>query len=297
MSENQEVEVIAEGAGTAGTDAAASYVKKKFNLYSKFEKMDFPFAYALCLIPIAHFLVFWLYVNVSSITIAFTKNGAFSLNNFEQVLQSLAEGKTGAYGFVMIESLKRSLFIWFFSKLFCYPLGLITVYILTCKIRFHFVYRMTEIIPSLLGSIIWSLVMKETLNATGPVVGLIESMGLGEGMRFMDNGLLADEVTAFPTLIVMMFFGSMVSNSPIMTGAYSRIGDELFESCELDGAGFWKQFITIAIPGVWPTITTTMVFSLTSFFTSDCGVFLYTEGQFNTSTIGFEMFWMTKSIA
>ena len=139
--------------------------------------------------------------------------------------------------------------------------------------------------------------MKETLNATGPVVGLIESMGLGEGMRFMDNGLLADEVTAFPTLIVMMFFGSMVSNSPIMTGAYSRIGDELFESCELDGAGFWKQFITIAIPGVWPTITTTMVFSLTSFFTSDCGVFLYTEGQFNTSTIGFEMFWMTKSIA
>ena len=297
MSENQEMDMIAEDAGAARVEAKPIYQKKKYNLYSKFEKLDFPFAYALCVIPVAHFLVFWLYVNFSSISIAFTKNDAFSLDNFRQVFESLSQGTTGAYGFVMADSLKRSLFIWFFSKLFCYPLGLITVYILTCKIRGHWVYRMTEIIPSMMGSIIWSLIMKETTNATGPVVGLLREWGVGEGMKYMHNGLLADPLTAFPTLIVIMFFGSMVSNSPLMTSAYSRVGDELFESAELDGAGFWRQFITIAIPGVWPTITTTMVFSLASFFTADCGVFLYTGGEYETSTIGFEMFWMQKSIA
>ncbi len=298
MVENQEMDMMAENVGSADVAAQPIYQKKKFNLYSKFEKLDFPFAYALCIIPVAHFLVFWLYVNFSSIAMAFTYNEVFSLENFRAVFASLMKGETGAYGnFVMAESLKRSLFIWFFSKLFCYPLGLITVYVLTCKIRGHWLYRMTEVIPTMMGSVIWSIIMKDTVNATGPIVGLLEKWGIGLDMPFMDNGLLADPATSFPTLIVILFFGSMVSNSPIMTGAYSRIGDELFESCDLDGAGFWRQFITIAIPGVWPTITTTMVFSLASFFTADCGVFLYTEGQYNTSTIGFEMFWMQQKIA
>lgn len=298
MVENQEMDMIAENVGSADVAAQPIYQKKKFNLYSKFEKLDFPFAYALCVIPVAHFLVFWLYVNFSSIAMAFTYNEVFSFDNFKMVFASLLEGKTGAYGnFVMAESLKRSLFIWFFSKLFCYPLGLITVYVLTCKIRGHWLYRMTEVIPTLMGSIIWSLIMKETTNVDGPIIKLLETWEIGMDMPFMDNGLLGDPATAFPTLIVILFFGSMVSNSPIMTGAYSRIGDELFESCDLDGAGFWRQFITIAIPGVWPTITTTMVFSLASFFTADCGVFLYTEGAHDTSTIGFEMFWMQQQIA
>ena len=300
MNENQQMDVSVEDVNAVDVATAPAYKKKKVKLYSDFEKKDFLFAYLLCVIPVAHFLIFWLYTNFSSITLSFTaQNGNFTLKYFQAVFESLAEGKIGDNGFVMAESLGRSLFIWFFSNLFCYPLGLISVYILTCKIRGHMIYRMTEILPSLLGSIIWTTVMRLVLSYNGPFVSLLQSMGFDLPKTIIRGGLLAESATAFPSLIVILFMSSLVSNSPIMTGAYSRIDDGLFESAELDGAGFWRQFITIAIPSVWPTITTTMIFKLTSFFTADCGVFLYTNGtgQPDCSTIGFEMFYMQNQLA
>lgn len=300
MNENQQMDMSVEDVAVIDAPVSPVYKKKKVKMYSDFEKRDFLFAYLLCVIPVAHFLLFWLYVNFSSITLAFTTmNGDFTLKYMESVIQSLLQGKIGNNGFVMSESLGRSMFLWWFSNLICYPLGLMTVYVLTCKIRGHFLYRISEILPSLLGSIVWTTVMRLMLQYDGPVVTLLQKMGVELPITIVYGGLLNDAATAFPSLVVIMFMGSIVSNSPIMTGAYSRIGDELLESAELDGAGFWRQFITIAIPAVWPTITTTMVFKLTGFFTADCGVFLYTDGtgQPDCSTIGFEMFYMTNQLA
>jgi multiple sugar transport system permease protein len=299
MNENQQMDMSVEDV-VVDVPTAPVAKKKRVKLYSEFEKRDFFFAYLLCLIPVAHFCVFWLYTNFSSITLAFTdRHGNLTTSYLESVIESLLNGKIGNNGFVMAQSLKRSLFLWFFSNLVCYPLGLMTVYVLTCKIRGHFVYRISEILPSLLGSVIWSIVMQLMLTYNGPVVSLLQNMNIELPKTILRNGLLAEASTAFPSLVVIMFMGSIVSNSPIMTGAFSRIGDELLESAELDGAGFWRQFITIAIPAVWPTITTTMVFKLTGFFTADCGVFLYTNGtgQPDCSTIGFEMFYMQNQLA
>ncbi len=299
MNENQQMDMSVEDV-VVDVPTAPVAKKKKVKLYSDFEKRDFFFAYLLCLIPVAHFCVFWLYTNYTSITLSFTdRNGEFTTVYFKAVLESLFNGQIGDNGFIMSQSLGRSLFLWFFSNLFCYPIGLMTVYVLTCKIRGHFLYRISEILPSLLGSIIWSIVMRLMLSYNGPVVTLLKNMDVELPRTILRNGLLAESATAFPSLVVIMFMGSIVSNSPIMTGAYSRIGDELLESAELDGAGFWRQFITIAIPAVWPTITTTLVFKLTGFFTADCGVFLYTNGtgQPDCSTIGFEMFYMQNRLA
>ena len=299
MNENQQMDMSVEDV-VADVPTAPVARKKKVKLYSDFEKRDFLFAYLLCIIPVAHFCIFWLYTNYTSITLSFTdKQGNFTLVYFKAVLNSLFNGQIGDNGFVMSQSLGRSLFLWFFSNLVCYPLGLMTVYVLTCKIRGHFLYRISEILPSLLGSIIWSIVMRLMVSYNGPVVTLLKNMNIELPRTILRNGLLAESATAFPTLVVILFMGSIVSNSPIMTGAYSRIGDELLESAELDGAGYWRQFFTIAIPAVWPTITTTMVFKLTGFFTADCGVFLYTNGtgQPDCSTIGFEMFYMQNRLA
>lgn len=301
MNENQQVDMSLE---TGISSVATTSVKKekKHSLYSNFEKRNFWFCYLFCLIPVAHFCIFWLYTNYTSVTLAFTggnESGEITFKYFKAVLESLFNGTTGNNGFVMAESLGRSMFLWFFSNLVCYPLGLMTVYVLTCKIRGHFIYRISEILPSLLGSIIWSIVMRNMLAYNGPMVALLKSMEVELPKTILRNGLLAESATAFPSLVVIMFMGSIVSNSPIMTGAFSRIGNELLESAELDGAGFWRQFLTIAIPAVWPTITTTMVFKLAGFFTADCGVFLYTNGtgQPDCSTIGFELFFMQKNLA
>ena len=57
--------------------------KEKKSKYSRLEKRQFKFVYLLIAFPVLQFLVFWVYLNFSSILLAF-KNGAgeFTLANF-----------------------------------------------------------------------------------------------------------------------------------------------------------------------------------------------------------------------
>ena len=57
--------------------------------YSKFEKMDFWFIYLLIAFPILQFIVFWIYVNASSIALSFqTPQGEFTLKNIQAVFKA-----------------------------------------------------------------------------------------------------------------------------------------------------------------------------------------------------------------
>ena len=113
------------------------------------------------------------------------------------------------------------------------------------------------------------------------------------------NGLLAAEETAFISLLTFNFLIGLVGNNAVMTGAFSRVPDELFESAELDGAGYWRTCFTIAIPCVWSTITMNYIFMLTGIFTADCNAWLYSNGtgEPGLATMGFQLFYLTYEIA
>ncbi len=266
--------------------------------YSKSQKRDFPFVYALVAFPVIQFAVFWVYVNASSIIMAFQDfSGGFTLNNFKNVYNAFVSVDT--YGFNLLDSLGRSSLIWWIDLLVCFPVSLVTVYVLTCKIRFHYVYRVIYILPGLIGSIIWTAIMRLFMEQNGPVVTALEFIGVELPWAAKRHGLLGAAETAFPALLTLTTVTSLVGNSPVITGAYSRISDELMESADLDGAGFWTKLFSIAIPCIWSTITTLLIFRLCSIFTADCGVFLYSggTGEPNMSTIGFQLFYMTKYIS
>ena len=266
--------------------------------YSRFEKRDFPFVYLLIAFPVLQFAVFWLYVNISSIGIAFINtNGKFTLGYFQTVYNAFTSADP--YGFNLLSSLKRSLITWTVSHVIMFPISVVNVYILTRKIRGHYFYRICEILPSLIGAVIWTSIIKSTIQNGGPIIMLLQKIGIELPEAAVRNGLLGSEKTAYPTLIGIQVLTGLVTNSPVLTGAFTRIPDELFESAELDGAGFWRQFYSIAIPCIWSTITTLLIFALCSIFTADCGVFLYSNGtgEPGMSTIGFQLYYLTVQIA
>ncbi len=266
--------------------------------YSKSQKKDMPFAYLVIALPVLHFLVFWVYVNFSSFVLAFQDfSGAFTLGNFKEVYNAfVAKDK---YGFNLRDSLGRSMLLWFLSLTICFPSSLITVYVLTCKIRFHYVYRVCYILPGLIGSIIWTTIMMMLFQNDGPLIAIMKGLGMDIPWQAKKNGLLGASETAFPSLLIFTIVLSLVGDSPVVTGAYARVSDELMESADLDGAGFWTKLFSIAIPCIWPTITTLLIFKLTSIFTADCNVFLYSggTGQPDMSTIGFQLFYLTRYIS
>ncbi len=266
--------------------------------YSKAQKRDFLFAYLVVAFPVLQFALFWGYVNFSSIIMAFQDfNGNFTFNNFKTVWDAFVTVDT--YGFNLMDSLGRSMTLWTLNLVICFPAQLITVYVLTCKIRFHYVYRVCYILPSLIGSIIWAVIIRMVMEPEGPVLSVLTAMGFNIPWEATNDGLLCAAETAFPTLVIMEILLGLVGNSPVITGAYSRISDELMESADLDGANFFVKLFYIAIPCIWPTITTLLIFRLCSIFTADCGVFLYSggTGEPNMSTIGFQLFFMTRRIS
>ena len=272
--------------------------KKKIKRYSNFEKRKFPFVYCLIAFPVLQFFVFWVYVNISSIGNAFTTpQGNFTLGYFRDV-QDAFVGQD-AWGYSLMDSLFNSLKVWGLSTLILFPWGLVSVYVLCCNVRGHYFFRLCEILPSLIGGVIWATIVRAAIQVEGPVITLMQSLGVQLPDAALHNGLLGAEETAFPTLLAIMVVGGLVSNSPVISGAYTRISNELFESAELDGAGFFRKFWTIGLPGIWPTVTTLLIFKLTSVFTADCGVFLYTNGtgKPGCSTVGFQLYILTLRIA
>ena len=98
-----------------------------------------------------------------------------------------------------------------------------------------------------------------------------------------------DLATAFPTLCATVFIYGIAGGNAVVTGAYSRIPEDLFDVGKLDGIGFWREFFNVCLPCIWPTVSTLLTFSLCTVFVGEGNVFLYTngEGGYGLDTMGF----------
>ena len=155
-----------------------------------------------------------------------------------------------------------------------------------------------------MGAVMWSqlicyLVGMEVNGNPGVVIGILTKLGINLPEKVYEEGLFFTNETAFPTIVSVKILMGLVGNNAVLTGAFSRVPDEIYESAELDGAGFWRTYYQIAVPCVWSTIATLMTFSLCSVVIADYNVFLFTNGtgEYGTATIGFLLYRITLDIS
>ncbi|MBE7100335.1 MAG: sugar ABC transporter permease [Clostridiales bacterium] len=268
-------------------------LKRKISKYSGFEKKKFLFVYLFIAFPVIQFAIFWLYVNFSSIMYAFQDgDGKFTWANMKWVFEAL-KGNDNKLAFDLFDTLKRSFILWALDFFLLFPIGILTTYVLYRRIWGHYAFRVFYIVPSLMGAVMWSqllVYLSQGYLQGGALVRVLKPF-LSESA--INEGLLGTKETAFPTIVTIKCIMGLVCNNAVLTGAFSRVPDEIYESAELDGAGFWRTFISIAVPCVWSTIATLMTFALCSVFTADYYIYLLTGGARDTSTIGFLLYQMT----
>ncbi len=265
--------------------------------YSRFEKRNFIFVYGLIALPVVQFIIFWAYVNASSIGLAFLGENGLSFNNIKQVFDAFSG--IDPYGLNLGKSIKNSLVIWTTSTLIVFPISILTTYILQRRILGHYVWRVCFIIPGLLGAVVWVALVRYMVGHDGFIVAALIEMGVELPEQVLYGGLLAHESTALPSIIIINSVMGIAGNNVVLTGAFSRVPDELYESASLDGAGFWTECFAIAIPCVWSTITMLLTFKLCGLFTADMNVFLYSNGTGNPgmNTVGFHLYFMQYRIS
>jgi len=275
-------------------------MKKRKRRYSKLEKKSFLFVYLFIAIPIIQFLIFWVFVNLRSISLAFLENrdGYFTLEYFQRVFDHMIHPVT-SNGQSILSMIGRSLFLWFITNIVALPISLACTYVMYRKVWGHYAYRVIYAIPLIIGSVIWVGLLKELCNGNGSIVYLLSKIGIHLSDDVLEGGLFVTKGNSgFITLSIILFIQTMVGGGVIATSAFSKVPKHLFEAAEIDGVGFWGQFTHVALPCAWPTISTLMTVALCTLLVVDGNVYLFTNGQgYNIATMGFYLYSLSVGIS
>ncbi len=271
----------------------AKFGKQRYNFE---DRNAFMFCYVMIGLPLIFFIVFWVYVNIDSILLAFKDaNGVFTFGNFKTVFDAF--GGLDMYGWNLADTLGRTVLMWFCVNILCVLPSMLSSYILYKRIWGAFVFRIIFMIPTILAGIVWVMVMKHMVGFGGPVMKVMEGMGVPIPLEAQYNGLLGSKESAFITILVINIFPKIIGFNIIITGAYARIPEQLFEVGKLEGFGFIKEFFKVSVPLIWSTVVVAMITNFATICTFEGGVFLYTKGNYDTATMGFYIYYMTYMIS
>lgn len=170
----------------------------------------------------------------------------FGLQNFKKIFTLGVEGGT-------FETVMYSLFVTFRYAILNIILGIVGSYILALFLNqktkgvevFRVVYYLPTLIPAVAGTLLW----KDITALKGGYLNMIfEAMGLS-AYTFYEA-----KETVLPTLLFISLF-TMGGGTVMWLAQMKNVPTELYESAELDGAGYFTKLFFITIP-----MTTSMLF-------------------------------------
>ena len=235
------------------------------------------FSLIMLAIPILHFLVFYLYINLSSFSLAFKK---YEIVEGTGLVSSFAKFDNFKDAFNLLFSasgwgkIKNSLIFESVNLFLVTPLTLIFAFYIYKKAFMGKFFKVMLFMPYILSEIIVATLYKYMTNNIIPY-----SMQSWFGVEIPQ--LLADAKTQMATAIVfniIMWFGI---NSLIYSSAMEDVNISMSEAAQLDGANVAQEFIYVTVPTIFPTIVTLFIVALAAVFTDQfrmLSLFYYLPG-------------------
>lgn len=231
------------------------------------------------IVPIIHFLVFYVYVNLNSFTMAFQRevNGqiVWGFDNIRRFFNEFGLS-TSEIRLSFVNTAKS-----FLVGLIMFPIGILVSYFLYKKIFLYRMFRVLFFLPSIISSVVINTVYREFVGVNGPIAQMVaQILNLDYIPALLGETRFANTFV-FINTIWLAFPGSMV----IWGGTFSRIPVGVLEAARLDGVNWRQETFHIIIPIVWPTFALQCMLMFASFFSSSGNVFLLTNGQWGTQTL------------
>jgi len=115
---------------------------------------------------------------------------------------------------------------------------------------------------------------------SGPVLPLLEQLGIGESFGFFATPIAALLTTTF--LVVWKFAGFYML---ILLVGLQGVSDEIYEAGQIDGAGRWQTFRHITLPMLLPSLSLSLILCVTGSLLAFDQFFILTKGGPDNSTI------------
>lgn len=258
----------------------AQFVKKK----PKVKMSTKLFIIGMLAGPVINWLVFWLYVNLSSFALAFQNNiGEWSLINFPRFWDQL----TSPYGESINMALKNTFRYFAVDTFILFPLQLIVSYFLYKRILGFKAFRTIFFFPSIISGVVLTTVYSNMIASYGPVGKLLTNLGVEIPL----GGFLNNSATATPAIIIYCAWTAFSGTVILMTGAMSRVPVEVLESAKLDGCPAFTELIQLILPLIWSSLSTLLIFQMTGVLGAGGPILLFKEeGGHDTVTLSFWIF-------
>lgn len=242
------------------------------------------FCYALLIVPIIHWLILWLGVNMQSLMLPFQDEdtGKFTFKYFEVIIESFKSGGT------LMVALKNTL-IYFVSGLITgFLLSLFCSYFLYKKIKGYRFFTVILMIPAIVSSVVLISIYKNFINsANGPLKTIFDIF------HWELPPLLYQEKTATFTIVFYTMFMGLGTNLILFSGAMAKIPPEIVEATQLEGIGFFKELFTIELPLIMQTVLVLLLFSVMNVLGASGPILVFTQGSYNTQTI---TYWFYENV-
>jgi multiple sugar transport system permease protein len=216
-------------------------------------------------------LVFWAYPLLNALYLSFTKY--YTLNN-RTVWIGFANYIKLAHDPVFWQAaLNTTLFVvgtipftMFFALLFS---------ALLVRVRlFQNVYRSALFLPSVTSLVVIALIFTNLYSAGGYINTLLKMAGVAGP----DKGWLLTPGTALPAVMVMDIWVSIGYYAVLFLAAMQNVSQDYYEVAELEGTTKWKQFWTITLPLIRPTLLFAIVLNTIKSFQIFTEIYIMTRG-------------------
>jgi len=248
----------------------------------------------MLVLPITHFLVFFVYVNIDTILLAFQRFDYYEgkyifvgFENFQQAFRDLTQLPQ------MRQTIVNSLLFLPITNFITLPLSILSAYFIFRKVPGRNVFKVLFFLPSIISIVVLTMAFQFMFDPLfGPINQLLASLGINP-----IGGWFGSKDTAMNMIYVYCIWAGIGFNMVLINGAISRLPSEVIESARIDGVGMFTELTRIVIPMIWPTITTLFVIGTTAVFTIFLQVLLLTNGgpSGSTKTIAFLIVEMVQS--
>ncbi len=253
-------------------------------------KKQLAFYWGLIAIPFLHYLIFYVFVNVNSILLAFKEYvGVDGVNfrwagfaNFKRLYQEFF------YGSVLKQTFANSLVFYLFGLLVSFPLALIFSFYIYKKYFLSEFFRVILFFPSIISIVVTAFMYLFMVDVG--VVEILKSCGI--------NILppLSEPDMRMPAVLIFNLVMSFGANIIIYSSAMSRIPVSVVEYAALDGVKPLREFVSITLPLIFDTLSTFIVVGITGIFTNNANLYALFAKNAGTEvqTFGYYMFCLTN---
>jgi multiple sugar transport system permease protein len=172
------------------------------------------------------------------------------------------------------------------------PLIFIVAFILASLVRRNIwgigIFRTIFFLPVVIGLGISSLLWVWLLN---PDVGIINKILLDTGIIDERILWLARPATTMNVIIVSVIWKTVGFTMVLLLAGMQSIPQELYESAEVDGAGYWQKLLFITLPLLRRTIALALVLSVIGSILAFDQFYIITSGGPRNSTISI-VYWI-----